>query len=87
MNVNMLTGDASHVGGQVTIGRHRVHVADFEVSPDLNQDERENAVIDKALELNPDIALTRAKNFACEKTDNRESVLMDWVDFKGEGDE
>lgn len=62
MQVLMLTGDNQHVGGEVGIGESVIKVPAFEVAAGLRQSEREQLLLDKALELNPDLSLTRAAN-------------------------
>lgn len=56
----MLTGDSTHIAGQVSIGQSLITVPSFEVAAGLCQSEREQLLLDKALELNPDLSLTRA---------------------------
>ncbi|MGP5192883.1 hypothetical protein ACTXJO_04495 [Psychrobacter celer] len=60
MQVLMLTGDTSHVSGQVGIGQSIIEVPSFEVAVGLCQKEREQLLLDKALEISPDLSLTRA---------------------------
>lgn len=62
MEVLMLTGDNQHVGGEVGIGQSVIKVPSFEVAAGLCQKEREKLLINKALELNPDLSLTRANS-------------------------
>ena len=60
MEVLMLTGDATHIAGQASIGQSLIAVPSFEVAAGLCQSEREQLLLDKALEISPDLSLTRA---------------------------
>lgn len=60
MNVSMLTSDRTHVSGKVTVGNSVIDVPTFEIEAGLCQTDREQLVMDKALELNPDLALAHA---------------------------
>lgn len=73
MEVLMLTGDATHIAGQVSIGQSLIAVLSFEVAAGLRQSEREQLLLDKALELNPDLSLTRANSRFWRITSNKES--------------
>lgn len=62
MQVLMLTGDDSHIAGQVEIGQILITVPSFGVAAGLCQSQREQLLLDKALEINPDLSLTRASS-------------------------
>ena len=68
MQVLMLTGDSQHVGGEVAIGQSVIKVPSFEVAEGLCQSEREQLLLDKALEISPDLSLTRADSMFWQPT-------------------
>lgn len=72
MEVLMLTGDNGHVGGQVGIGQGIIEVPSFEVAVGLCQKEREQLLLDKALEISPDLSLTRASSLFWQPVTSKE---------------
>ncbi len=74
MQILMLTGDSTHIAGQVRIGQSLIAVPSFEVAAGLRQSEREQLLLDKALELNPDLSLTRANSMFWQPATNKEAA-------------
>lgn len=74
MQVLMLTGDSQHVGGEVGIGQSVIKVPAFEVAIGLRQSEREQLLLDKALEISPDLSLTRADSMFWQPVTSKEAT-------------
>lgn len=74
MKILMLTGDSQHVGGEVSIGQSVIKVPAFEVAAGLRQSEREQLLLDKALEISPDLSLTRADSMFWQPVTSKEAT-------------